>query len=149
MKYKNRLTLAYYSTKFWDFKSLQSVSKTWKVLKTKNFFKDVQISKYRFLWLPIPISCYFFHKLPASSSVQNIVSRPYFSQNLKISYCKSSFSVHRQILRPTPPSPHKSLTSLFIVKTTWSNNLFQRHDKLFDWAEIEDSIQTWDKNRFT
>ena len=103
MKYKNRLTFAYYSTKFWDFKSLQSVSKTWKVLKTNFFFKDVQISKYRFLWLPIPISCYFFHKLPASSSVQNTVSRQYFSQNLKISYWKSSFSVHRQILRPPPP----------------------------------------------
>ena len=29
MKYKNRLTFAYYSKKFWDFKSLLSVPKTW------------------------------------------------------------------------------------------------------------------------
>ena len=36
MKYKNRLTFAYYSIRFWDFKSLQGVRKTWKVLKVKN-----------------------------------------------------------------------------------------------------------------
>ena len=26
---------------------------------------------------------------------------------------------------------------------------FQRHNKLFDWTEIEDSIRTWDKNHLT
>ena len=26
---------------------------------------------------------------------------------------------------------------------------FQRHNELFDWSEIEDSILTWDKNHFT
>ena len=38
MKYKNRLTFAYYSITFWDFKSLQSVPKIWQVLKTKRKF---------------------------------------------------------------------------------------------------------------
>ena len=46
MKYKNRLTFAYYSITFWDIKNLQSVPKTWKVLKSKNkFFK--KMFKYR------------------------------------------------------------------------------------------------------
>ena len=51
MKYENRLTFIYNSKIFWDFESLQSVSKTWQVLKTKkNFFK--KMSKYRntFFW---------------------------------------------------------------------------------------------------
>ena len=45
IKYKNRLTFTYYSIKFWDFKSLESVPKTSQVLKTKKefFFKDSQI----------------------------------------------------------------------------------------------------------
>ena len=38
MKYKNRLTFAYYSITFWDFKSLQSVPTTWQKLKAKNYF---------------------------------------------------------------------------------------------------------------
>ena len=43
MKYKNRPTFAYYSTTFWDFKS---VPKTWQKLKAKyNFYK--KMSKYR------------------------------------------------------------------------------------------------------
>ena len=37
-KYKNRLIFAYYSITFWDFKSLQGVLKTWKVLKANNYF---------------------------------------------------------------------------------------------------------------
>ena len=37
MKYEKRLTFAYYSVTFWDFKSLQSVLKTWKVLKKRTF----------------------------------------------------------------------------------------------------------------
>ena len=46
MKYKNRLTFAYYSITFWDIKNLQSVPKIWKVLKSKNkFFK--KMFKYR------------------------------------------------------------------------------------------------------
>ena len=45
MKYKDRLTFAYYSITFLDFKSLQSVSKILQVLKAKtNFF--LKISKY-------------------------------------------------------------------------------------------------------
>ena len=51
IKYENRLTFIYYSKIFWDFESLQSVSKTWQVLKTKkNFLK--KMSKYRntFFW---------------------------------------------------------------------------------------------------
>ena len=37
MKYEKRLTFAYYSVTFWDFKSLQSVLKTWQVLKKRTF----------------------------------------------------------------------------------------------------------------
>ena len=46
MKYRNRLTFAYYSITFWDFKSLQSVPKSWQVLKTKQIF-FLKMSKYR------------------------------------------------------------------------------------------------------
>ena len=51
MKYKTRLTFGHHSITYLDFKSLQIVPKTLQVLKTKQkfFFKDVQISKYRFL----------------------------------------------------------------------------------------------------
>ena len=46
MKYKNRLTFAYYGIIFLDFKSLQSVPKTLQVLKAKKkIFK--KMSKYR------------------------------------------------------------------------------------------------------
>ena len=46
MRYKYKLTFPYYSITFWDLKSLQSVPKTWQVLKTKKkFFK--KMSKYR------------------------------------------------------------------------------------------------------
>ena len=38
MKFENRLTFAYYSVTFWNFKSLQSVSETWQMLKKKRFF---------------------------------------------------------------------------------------------------------------
>ena len=61
MKYKNRLAFAYYSITFWDFKSHQSVPKTWQVLEPKYIFlKDVKIWKYRFLWFQIAISLCFF-----------------------------------------------------------------------------------------
>ena len=46
MKYKIRLTFAYYSVTFWDFKSFAGVPKTWKVPIAKNiyiFLTDVQI----------------------------------------------------------------------------------------------------------
>ena len=38
MKYKNRVTFAYYSITFLDFKSLQIVPKTLQVLKKKKMF---------------------------------------------------------------------------------------------------------------
>ena len=38
MKYTNRSTFAYYSLRFWDFKSLQGVPKSWQKLKAKNNF---------------------------------------------------------------------------------------------------------------
>ena len=47
MKYENRLTFAYYSIKFWDFKTLYCVPKTWKVLKEKNKFFKFFMFKYR------------------------------------------------------------------------------------------------------
>ena len=46
MNDKNRLTLAYYSITFWDFKSLQSVSKTWEVLQN-NIDIFLKMSKSR------------------------------------------------------------------------------------------------------
>ena len=45
MKFENRLTFIYYSVTFWNFKSLQSVSKTWQMLKTKKIFLQ-KSSKY-------------------------------------------------------------------------------------------------------
>ena len=86
--------------------------------KNKYFYKNVQISKYRLLWFQIPVSCYFFLSLQIPSSVDNTVSRPYFSQNLnlKIFYWKSSFLVHQQILPPTPLSPWLLLCQNTIFK---------------------------------
>ena len=46
VSYKNRLTFAYYSITFWDFYSLQGVTKTWKVLKAKTKFLK-EMFKYR------------------------------------------------------------------------------------------------------
>ena len=43
---KNRLTFAYYGITFWDFNSLQDVTKTWKVLKVKTKFLK-KMFKYR------------------------------------------------------------------------------------------------------
>ena len=60
MKYKNRLTFAYYSIKFLDFKSLQKCSKNLASVKSKKNKFDVQISKYRFLGFEIPIFRKFF-----------------------------------------------------------------------------------------
>ena len=36
-----------------------------------------------------------------------------------------------------------------IVKTTYQIIFFQRHNKLFDWTEIEDPMWTRDKNHLT
>ena len=81
MSYKNRLLFAYYNIlRFYYFKkSLQSIAKTWQVLKSKKNFvlKDVQIpisrrgggggggfSIYRHhLWLEIPFSDHVFPKI--------------------------------------------------------------------------------------
>ena len=50
MKYKNRLTFACHGLIFLDFKSLQSVPGTLQLSNAKkSLFKNVQISKYRFL----------------------------------------------------------------------------------------------------
>ena len=148
MKYKNRLTFAYYSTKCWDFKSLQSVSKTWKALKTKTFsrmskYRNTVFYDYQSRFLVIFSTNYrhrLVFKIPFPDHIFPKISK-YRTENLHFQSTGKYYAL--------PPSPHKSITSLFIVKTTWSNNIFQRHDKLFDSAEIEDSIRTWDKNRFT
>ena len=79
--------------------------------------------------------------LVITGSVENTVSRPYFSQNLKIPYWKSSFSVHRKILRPPPPPSDNliflisvvlSLAFLLVLKTTevW----FFQSVHLYVWA---------------
>ena len=91
---KNRFT--YYSIIFWDFESLQSVSKTWQVLKTKkNFFKkNVQISKYRFYdyqsRFPVIFSSNYGYclvlKLPFPDHVFSKISK-YRIENL---YCPST-----------------------------------------------------------
>ena len=66
MKYKNKLTFAYYSMTFWDFKSLQSVPKTWQVLKTNpdfSLFFPVTTGTYGFLWNVLQlIFCNFYRK---------------------------------------------------------------------------------------
>ena len=59
MKYKNRLTFEYYSIRYWDFKRLQSVPKTWQMLKTflkklkktlRNFFERCPITEIPFFY---------------------------------------------------------------------------------------------------
>ena len=114
MKYNYRLKFAYYSITFWDFKSLQSVPKTWQVVKTKNnFFERCPNIEIPFFMISNPDFSLFFTVITvqAPSSVQNIVSRPCFSRNLEISYWKSWFPVHRQIL--SPPFKYSRSMSLF------------------------------------
>ena len=81
MKYKNRLTFAYYSITFWNFKSRQGVQ--------------------------IPISRYFFsnyrHRL-----VLEIPFPDHIFPKISIPCWKSSFPVYRQTLRPRPPALHIS-----------------------------------------
>ena len=72
IKYKNRLTFAYYSITFWDFcniLSLQSVPKTCQVLKAKNIIFQKMFKyqntvfydfKSRFL---VTFSCNYWHHL--------------------------------------------------------------------------------------
>ena len=96
ISYKYRLMFAYYNIlRFYCFK------KSLQVTSVKFFFKDVQISKYRFFMISNPDFSLFFQSLFAPFSVGNTISGSYFSQNLKIPYWKSSFLIHRQILRPT------------------------------------------------
>ena len=106
MKYKNRLTFAYYGIAFWDFKSFQSVPKSWQVLKAKkNFFlkmskhQNTVFYDFKSQFLVIFSSNYRHHlmlKIPFPDHI--------FSQNLKILYWKSSFPVNWQILCPLPSS---------------------------------------------
>ena len=94
MKYKNWLTFAYYSIK-----SLQSVSKTWQVLKAKNiFFKRCSNIKIPFFMISNPDSSLFFfsgtvwcwkHRFPTI-----------FFPKSRNTVLKIFFPVHRQILRP-------------------------------------------------
>ena len=61
IKYKNRLTFAYYSITFWDFKSLQSVPTTWQKLKAKNvFFKRCPNIEIPFIMISNPDFSLFF-----------------------------------------------------------------------------------------
>ena len=61
------------------------------------------IFQYRLLWFQIPISCYYFQQLPAPSSVENTVSRPYFSKILKYHTENLHFSSTGKYYAPTPP----------------------------------------------
>ena len=124
MSYKNRLLFAYYNIlRFYYFKkSLQSIAKTWQVLKSKKNFvlKDVQIPISRGFF------CFFFFQyLPAPSVVGNTVFRPCFSQNLEIPYWKSSFPVHWQILcHHLPPPPlTPNIIILFEVQKKMKKNI--------------------------
>ena len=69
MKYKNRLTFEYYSIRYWDFKRLQSVPKTWQMLKTflkklkktlRNFFERCPITEIPFFMILNPDFSLFF-----------------------------------------------------------------------------------------
>ena len=79
MNYKYRLTFAYCSITSWDLKSLQSVPKTWQVLKTKkkntvfydfkSWFLILFSSNYRYrLVLKIPFPDYIFPKISKYST---------------------------------------------------------------------------------
>ena len=94
MKYKNRLTFAYYSITFWNFKSRQGVLKIWKVLKAKNKFLK-KMFKYQ-------NTVYYGFK----SRFLVIFSSNY--RQISIPCWKSSFPVYRQTLRARPPALHIS-----------------------------------------
>ena len=122
IKYKNRLTFAYYSITFWDFKSLQGVPKTWKVLKSKNkFFKKTL--KYRntvyydfksqFL---VIFSSIYRHRLvleiPFSDHIFPNVSK-HCTENLQFSSTGKYYALYHS---PTPaPPPFKNKTSSFLI----------------------------------
>ena len=109
MKYKNRLTFAYYSITFWNFKSRQGVLKIWKVLKAKNKFLKKMFKyqntvyygfKSRFLVIS---SSNYRHRL-----VLEIPFPDHIFPKISIPCWKSSFPVYRQTLRPRPPALHIS-----------------------------------------
>ena len=122
IKYKNRLTFAHYSITFWDFKSLQGVPKTWKVLKSKNkFFKKTL--KYRntvyydfksqFL---VIFSSIYRHRLvleiPFSDHIFPNVSK-HCTENLQFSSTGKYYALYHS---PTPaPPPFKNKTSSFLI----------------------------------
>ena len=128
MKYKNRLTFAYYRITFWDFKSLQSVSKTWQVLKTKrklkillkmSWYQNAVFYDYQSRFLVIFSSNYRHRLVMKILFIDHI-----FFQNFEIPYWKPSFPVHLQILR-SPPH-----TKLYVpIVTLWTQdnaNLLQQ-----------------------
>ena len=109
MKYKNRLTFAYYSITFWNFKSRQGVLKIWKVLKAKNKFLKKMFKyqntvyygfKSRFF---VIFSSNYRHGL-----VLKIPFPDHIFPKISIPCWKSSFPVYRQTLRPRPPALHIS-----------------------------------------
>ena len=120
MKYKNRLTFAYYSITFWDLKSLQSVPKTWQVLKTKrkleillkmSWYRNAVFYDYQSRFLLIFSSNYRHRLVMKIPFIDHI-----FFQNLEIPYWKPSFPVHLQILC----SPH---TKFYVpIVTLWTQD---------------------------
>ena len=124
MSYKNRLLFAYYNIlRFYYFKkSLQSVPKTWQVLKSKkNFFlKDVQIpisggffcfffSIYQHhLWLEVPFSDHIFPKISKyrtenlhfpSTGKYYATTSPLPLSPPMLSYCLKCRKIYRKISR--------------------------------------------------
>ena len=123
IKYKNRLTFAYYSITFWDFKSLQGVPKTWKVLKSKNkFFKKTL--KYRNTvyydfksQFFVIFSSIYWHRLvleiPFSDHIFPKVSK-HCTENLHITSTGKYYALYHS--PPPPPPPRfKSKTSSFFI----------------------------------
>ena len=67
-------------------------------VKNEVFLEDVEVSKYRFLWLQILISVYLICNYRHHLVLKMQVPDHYFLKYLEIPYWKSSFSSHRQIL---------------------------------------------------
>ena len=99
VKYKNRLTFAYYSIK-----SLQSVSKTWQVVKAKNIFlKRCSNIKIPFFMISNPDSSLFFFR-------NRVVLKTPFPDDIfpKISKYRTENLLSRPPATTKPPPPRPS-----------------------------------------
>ena len=91
MKYKNRLTFAYYSITFWDLNSSKPSKNLTSVKSKTEFFKIRSNIKIPFIMIPNSDFLLFFPVITGTpSSVENA------------EILRSSFPVHGQILRFLP-----------------------------------------------